>query len=512
MYAVNTVLVSVSDRLPARGRRRYGFIAAAVTVFLFLTFRSTNDLFLGKSPVFVGYGADKSSAFLHVIIPANHKDVNLCKTMLSAALTGYPTPTLINWGAEVMDNNPIAEGSHIAKFSGILKYLQNLSPEHDNDLVLLVNGDDTWFQLRPSTLIERFHEINRAANARIRQKIGEETARLWGIEQSIIFSAQKRCWPWKADDPPCYAVPESSLPRDIYGPETDTNIGLGKNPYVKFRQRYLNPGDAMGRVSAMRSLFRRAMEEANKSGNSGSDQMIFNQIFGDQEFQREVIRRRSLPWLERWREWREGKSIIDAHPTHHVRKHRSGNPDEFGVGLDYASLIGHATVFAEEDAAWVKHNNPTQMNEVSKELAIDTMRVKELAKDISQSQPPFRVAATLPGTSFPDDKSWTDVPLYTNMWTDVVPGLIHHSAQPDGLRSLPVSMWDQMWYHNHSRALYESITAGPVGPVAVVNDSKEQSWWSPIVQKGGAQPDNGEFIEWRELCSDYDAEIFRDLL
>ncbi len=35
---------------------------------------------------------------LHVLIPANNPDVNLCKTLLTANALGYPDPTLLAWG------------------------------------------------------------------------------------------------------------------------------------------------------------------------------------------------------------------------------------------------------------------------------------------------------------------------------------------------------------------------------------------------------------------------------
>jgi hypothetical protein len=500
-------------RLPSLNRRRWILaIATCITLLLLFTVHSNRD----ASPAVLSspgnQNTTKPSALLHVLIPANHKDVNLCKTMLSAAVAGYSTPTLINWNATFDDKDLVAGGSHLAKISGVLQYLRTLGPERDDDLLLLVDGYDIWFQLRPSTLISRFHEINAAANARIRQTMGSKAVAAEGIEQKIVFSAQKRCWPWKADDPPCYAVPQSSLPQDIYGPETDTDIGFKKNPYVKFRQRYLNSGDAMGRVGALKALFERAMEKAEKDRNFGSDQKIFSEIFGDQEFQREVMRLRHRSFLQRVGDWLRGReSLLHPHASRHMREHREGKPDEFGVGLDYASLLGHPTVFAEEDSAWITHSDPEDISHASAELSISPPRVNGLAKDIVDSQFPFRVTAPVPGADFPIDRSWREVPLYTNMWTGVVPGLIHHNAHRDGLKSLRVSVWDRMWYFNQSRDLYNSTAAGPVAPIAVVhNDGSEQAWWSPISDKGGAKSDQGDWLPWDDLCADFDKEIFRD--
>lgn len=44
---------------------------------------------------------------LHVLIPANNPDVNLCKTLLTSNALGYPDPTLLAWG-ETYDTGNIA--------------------------------------------------------------------------------------------------------------------------------------------------------------------------------------------------------------------------------------------------------------------------------------------------------------------------------------------------------------------------------------------------------------------
>lgn len=197
-------------RLPTLSRRRRVLVAATFILLVILLFAVNGDRHLVpnsipsslSSPFSGKKDTPKKSAILHLLIPADHKDVNLCKTMLSAAVAGYPTPTLINWGAKFDDKTLVAGGSHLAKISGVLEYLRTLGPERDDDLLLLVDGYDIWFQLRPSALVSRFHAINNEANTRIQQTMGSKAAAAEGITQDIIFSAQKRCWPWKPEDPP----------------------------------------------------------------------------------------------------------------------------------------------------------------------------------------------------------------------------------------------------------------------------------------------------------------------
>lgn len=83
---------------------------------------------------------------LHLLIPATSSNSDLCKLLLSAQILNYPTPILINYGAqEDMDEYV----QHLAKVEGILKYLEHVetSSEYAEDLVLIVDGYDVWFQV-----------------------------------------------------------------------------------------------------------------------------------------------------------------------------------------------------------------------------------------------------------------------------------------------------------------------------------------------------------------------------
>jgi hypothetical protein len=155
---------------------------------------------------------------------------------------GYPNPVIINWNKTFDDAALVDGGSHLAKIAGVHQYVSALNEEHDEDLVLMIDGYDVWLQLRPQTLIDRYFAINRDADQRIRRVMGHAGD---GIQQEIIFGCQKRCWPWKEDDPPCYAVPESTLSEHVYGPRTDT-AGPDGNPYINYRPRFLNSGTGIG--------------------------------------------------------------------------------------------------------------------------------------------------------------------------------------------------------------------------------------------------------------------------
>lgn len=470
------------------------------------------------------------SANVHLIIPASNPDPNLCKTLLTAGILNYPTPVIVNWN-ETFDNDKfLAGGSHLAKITGISRYLVGLSSAQDDDLVLTVDGYDIWFQLRPQTFLDRYFAINAKANKRIADELGDVASK-YEIRQEIVFSSQKRCWPWTENDPPCYAVPESSLPRDIFGPHTDTDVGFEENPYLKFRPRYLNSGVIIGTVGAMRKMFMQAeklLRDDEREANLGSDQYVFGHILGDQSIWREAMRRDSLSEAQR-----EAERLIDTDPKSRVNfpeKHiqevrakaakQEDGRFEFGIGMDYESILGLPTVFSEHDTAWLKFHNKDQMRAAEQQLGItpEQSHLGELASDISGTDPPF---STLQGESAPPQQLlWDDVDLFTNVWTGNVPAIIHHNAHRDNRKALRVTWWDKFWAQKYARALFDAWIQQPIVPIAKSGPDKDsQKEWLPAErEKGGGRTPwmlrdeewTREWIAFEDICKDYHEEVFRD--
>lgn len=348
-------------------------------------------------------------------------------------------------------------------------------------------------------------------------------ARANGIRQEIVFGCQKRCWPWTENDPPCYAVPHSSMPNDIYGPDTDTDIGYEPNPYIKFRPRFINSGYAMGTVRAMKKMFAQALELLEFEKNMGSDQYIFGHILGDQEVWREAVRRDSLKNHEKILEQLSdlgGNPKIKFNPKHieEVRAKAAARPDknfEFHIGLDYASEIGLNTVFAEDDTEWLTWSDGRELLKAEANLNItaEQSHLHNLSTDIISTAPPFWTfnnEELLPRTT-----AWTDVPLFTNIWTGIVPAVIHHNAHRDGRKALREEWWDKLWMQKYARILYDAWIWEPIVPIAY---SGGRDWWPADRWKGGGR--NGpkidseegfeRWVRFDEICADYSEEVFRD--
>ncbi|GIZ44101.1 hypothetical protein CKM354_000731000 [Cercospora kikuchii] len=501
---------------PSRPSRPATLTAATLFVLLILfsvTFREPLRTRAGEllpRPQNDGTQITPYSSRLHILLPASNPAVDMCKTLLTGSMLGYPTPTLIAWNETFNREGLLGGGSHVAKISRVLEWLDNLPPETDKDLIFMMDAYDIWFQLPPEVLVERYHMINRKANKRLRDRLGSAYY-AENIRQTIIFGAGKRCAPNQMHTVACYPIPDSPLPDDLYGANTDTV--MGKNKVTSHRQRYLNSGYIMGPAKDMRLMFRRAWEkvEANQdhdpwdngSGGSdfmyhGSDQSIFDTVWGEQEFQREVIRRRHRGWVDRLLNRAqttphhiEGTLVQDPlNPpfTHQTMEHKAGKPDEFGIGLDYFSDLGQQTVNSEDDTQYLVHgyNLTGQIEARPKGLFNCPSRVTgELPEDVLKTSPPSTVK-----------ESWSQLPLFTNHCLNTIPVMIHHNGDK-GARSW---QWPKTWMQPHARRQFEAILGDESNVLAAGRSA------------GGATLPTGEYLSFQELCTqDFEYELFRDV-
>ena len=393
---------------------------------------------------------------------------------------------------------------------GLLSYLDGLNSTHDDDLVVTVDGFDSWFQLPPHILVNRYHAINTQAQQRSALE-RDNSSRAENIHHKIVFSAQKRCWPGDPQSLTCYTAPESSLPPNIYGPQTDTDVGDERNPFLKFRPRYLNSGFAMGPVADMRRVYRRAKEYAEADPEIHSDQLILSTIFAQQQYMRAM--RNGTEGARLPASWMGVQDREDFFPV-------SERNYEFGIGLGYEDTLDVPTVFAEYDSAFIAFGDESTILEALQENNItSSLSSFELQSDVAESRPPFAhfsnnntdEARTIPG--------WADVPLYTNLWTGITPVIIHHNAWRDGLKAQRERLWDKVWYQPNARSALDAVIDAEMEPVAV--DEKAKKWYAMVgkdvpSEKGlGVRISDSEggmgWRRWTDICSvEDDSEVFRD--
>ncbi|KAK1451482.1 hypothetical protein CMEL01_06056 [Colletotrichum melonis] len=489
------------------------------------------DLEKLMSSTLVGTGGSRR---LRLFMPADGPNINLCKTVMSAVALGYPMPTLLNWNGEFNRPDWHFAGSHIAKLESLLAVIDALYEKNDgdnvneNDLVLLVDAYDIWFQLPPSVLIERFHQLNRKANIRV-QRQWKESGLKSGFPispptQNIIVTAAKDCQPdWESGSDPRYDYwPDSPLPRDFYGDKTDQVLPYvfdSARKYKKIRPRCVNSGMIMGTIGSLRGALHKSKEKIEKAAFSGrqlwSDQALIAEVIGDQEVYRHWVRGLSSTWNGFVSEEhlgsmpKEVRRIADAA--------LAGEKFEFGIGLDYEFATIPPTCSSEDDGYFVELDDAEAIKKESEKAGVPgEVRVQSIPEELRD------VPRPLPG------HSWGNVSLYTDFFFGTASVGIHHNAYIFGLKKWRLeNWWSLTWFYPHLRDLVvQALDANrklmPLARLLTRGDSgNEVVYWaaeeelngkkSVRVYDGSKKPGNFSFIGWDEICQNGDEQWYNVL-
>ena len=397
----------------------------------------------------------------------------------------------------------------------VKEYLSALPQSNDEDLVLLVDAWDVWFQLPIEVLLQRYDAINLRANERIRNQIGAKRVREYGVAQTIVASTQKRCWPADSADHVCYAVPQSPLPSDLYGDDTDQHITTPEDDsfeYARYRPRYINSGIIMGNVKDMRKLYEELLNIYDDNPDETSDQAILARAFGDQEYQRHV-------WADEHRPKISLRDVKYTHP-HPMRRrpHLKKRSYQYSLGLDYWSELGVSTIFSDHDYDWIRFNDTESIRQAWESHNVTNPQSQTLDKDIANARPPFTSRKLLTANSkavlqevgetaiATASNTWNEQPLFSNLWTGVTPAVIHHNAYRADLKKIREYRWPDLWLQAHARDLLKQRL-----------DEGEQSYDSPVHEVAkipwGVYTDREgeEQLTWNNVCNaGMQKEVFRD--
>ncbi|CEI61523.1 hypothetical protein FVEN_g9387 [Fusarium venenatum] len=431
-----------------------------------------------------------------LVVPVTGPSPNLCKTIFSALALGYPSPVIMNWGVDYHDISHWKLGRNLPKIPGFVQYLDSVMHPNatsmekleDDDLVLMVDGHDVWFQLPAEVLLSRYHEINKRANQMLRKQWTGSGP--MPMRQTIVMGSQKKCYPRGLEkygiDMRCDYWPESPLRADLYGPETDKN----SSDFSHNRPRWINGGMYIGPAGDMRRMLRRALNDMEAMIGDGfhvrSDQGMLGNLIGKQEV---------------WRQWQRHNQMKNDD----LRGLVDGNM-EYYAGLDYSEELSSQAKFTKiegedelYDTEFISLGDKEVIKQHSEARGISPVRLKGLPDDVNMSRNPL--------SEFDHTATWSTMPLYADFFIGNVPAIIHHN----GYKERRQTWWDRPWYHQRLRELVTPrLKSLPINkPLATVRAGNNQvRYWGVPAESRDRYPRkanataNGRFakMEFKELC------------
>lgn len=482
----------------------------------------------------------KKNPSFHLVLPAGQKNAALCRTITSAMILNYPPPTLVRYGRKLPDGSSDYDYM-VDRVTGIYNFLEYTPHVRDADFVLIADGYDVYFQLPPEVLIQRFQNTLRENNAKLKKKYGlakEYHPYRKGLEepvqkysQRVLFSAGKECFPNITADAGCVTVPQSSLPPDAYGWKTD----IDPQGHLT-RPRWLKPGTVIGQAADLKLIFAEVLRFVEESRHNRSDYLALTQMYGRQEYVRELERRRSSNWFKEWVYRLIGISDA-ANITGVSPRLEPGHRYEYGIGVDFESRLFFNTYKSKKDVEWLQYHNISTTSSVQMQHGVPRERRLLLPADLAsprlgnpfiqpmfgkgeQVKPEFN--SSLDALPHPRNHSWHNMPLLTNIHSASVPALIHLDEEKPVKddKSWPVkhperlmrdTWWYNMWYQPWARALLRKYMRSPTGFDAAQSALLGgQDWWDLRGGKGGVWTDKGEWLDYAEICTGFEEEVFDD--
>lgn len=450
-----------------------------------------------------------ASSQLHLLIPVSSSNKYFCQLLLSSVLLNYPPPVLVNWGTTETDD---VFAQHVGRIDAVKSYLDKFPPGQEDDLVLIIDGYDVWFQLPPDVIIRRYYAIREVQNKRLISRFGSGTVRRHDLRQTIIFGADKLCWPEdEGKRVACWAAPPSTMPLYSYGPYNDTDVAAARKDPYHSRPRWLNPGSVIGPARDLRALFQATSDMVHNEGHAESDQWHYAKMFGIQEYAR---------------------TLLEAHPSLPPEDAASpviqpGQQTEFHIGLDYENAMFQSVGYDDPYLTWWQHDGSLDAARPN-HGSIKSIHDFKMDDDVRTARHPFAAMSRLSQTAFnekyqeilrnaggPRLKVWSHLPMATNVITRHIFAMMHFTFEKDYRET----WWRKMWFHPYARDLYRVSSVENKDPVYEKKIDGKQ-WFNalePVVEhaasanqgrRDGAWTDTGEWKPFSALCDVHDEFLF----
>ncbi|RSL82818.1 hypothetical protein CEP51_004920 [Fusarium floridanum] len=483
-----------------QGQRNRGriFIIAVVLAFLFFNF-GYRDITHTRYPPQLLSTSNKVSR-LHYLVPANVVNPHVCAVVGSALANRYSIPTILGYKGEgFMD----AQRAHIAKLRAIRHYLQTCRGDKD-DLVIIVDGFDVMAQLPAEAMIERYFSIMAKEDQILADQRGISVEELHasGIRQTLLWGTDKGCFPEGDNDPRCWLVPFSTLPRYKWGPRTNNG------ELIYSDSRFLNSGTVIGPLGDLSTFIEAALSAIEDNWDQDyffrdSDQFYISSLYARQEYQRAVDL--------------NGGRFPEEVGDRSLPKNKEGEDDvtEYHVVVDFDSSFTQTQCHNNRFIHKLQFDNYDLTAHIGQDVLEEgnTFRPYKIQMPAVLYQALYRVYESLP----PDDRpqmparNWVQsLKLGTNIGTQKIYAFYHNTCDKAGF----VNKYHDSWFFPLIRPLLRSAAKAirekrPIGPRPI-----DGRVWMPAREYptdrnlqdefGGVFTDmeGEEFIPLQQFCGD----------
>lgn len=450
----------------------------------------------------------QANSSLHLLITDSNPSLGFCRTLLSATILGYPAPMLLRVNTTVdTESDLTANAPDSEKVIAIHQYLQDRRVANENDYVLIIDGADSWFQLPPDLMVERYEKSLQVLDNWYApgNKIKDAAAH----RHSILFAPSASCSSIMyrgASDTGCKhspGPPPAHLYEEAFG-----------NTVFATKAAYLHAGALIGTFSSTRNFYSRAASRLQREdGAATTSANLLTELLGEQEYARQMAKQALEASADDLLDWIQSK-IVDGFrkPKNRSDEYRffPEGKYEFGLGLDFISSLFHVRDRGKSKIDFRRHNDSKVQGQIGKHHQSSYI---SLPLDIASSSSPLPSTNVLSSFNktlniLPGNLSWHDLSLASNSKLPSVPVLLQLSGEK---RHNIEHMWRKMWFFPWARALlrnaYRSTGDSTAAHVAAPDTKLEGH---TKYGSGGAWTYTGEWKSWEQMCSGFDDELFGD--
>lgn len=187
-------------------------------------------------------------ADMRLLLPVtNTTDTNYCRALASAIHHGY-SPSLL-----VMPDSGHHFRNTFQKIEAVSEHIERVA-RGKKDIIILLDAWDTIVQESADALLAKYRKF----------------------DSPLVFAADKKCWP--NEEATCAKLPNSTMPSQTYGPDTD------RGPFELNRPRWLNSGVIVGDRQSFLGLYKDAVDFSKTFFSVAGtyptgDQSVFQALF-----------------------------------------------------------------------------------------------------------------------------------------------------------------------------------------------------------------------------------------